>query len=273
MTPGVNQGVTPEYRSARGGTVAIIDSGIDSAHPALRGALVRHIQVVRRGELWAVEPAEPLDVSGHDTACAGILHRLAPEAAIVSLRALGPDGRGSRDALIAALRHAVRERYPVVNVSLGIDVPRGAALRPADHRSIVELYEVADAAYTAGVVLIAAGPNLTSLRTYPGKFKSLIGVRSGPFADPEALCTHLTEDHEILAPGDEILAPALGGGERRFTGTSFACPHVAAHVTRLRAARPDLGVEAVKAELHRLAASSARADGSARMARALEEGA
>jgi subtilisin family serine protease len=258
MTDGVLHEGPHDDRSARGATVAIIDSGVDDAHPWLATARVRHLQVARRGELWAVEPAEALDVSGHGTACAGIVHRLAPEAAIVSLRALGPDGRGSRDALIAALRHAVRERYPVVNVSLGIDVPRGAALRPADHRSIVELYEVADAAYTAGVVLIAAGPNLASLRTYPGKFKSLIGVGRGAFADPEALRTHLTEDHEILAPGDEIMAPALGGGERRFTGTSFACPHVTAHVARLRAARPDLGVEAIKAALHRLAERSSR---------------
>src|SRR5262249_8776310 len=131
--------------------------------------------------------------------------------------------------------------------------PRAAPLRPTDYKSIVDLYEVADAAYTAGVVLIAAGPNIASFRTYPGKFKSLIGVGRGFFPDADGLKSELTDDYEILAPGNDVLAPALGGGERRWTGTSFACPHVAAHVARIRAARPNLSIEAVKAALHELA--------------------
>jgi len=243
----------PIDRAARGTTVAIIDSGIESDHPWLAAARVRHLQVERRGELFTVVPGEPGDVSGHGTACAGIIHRMAPAAEIVSIRALGPDGRCARDGLVAALRHAVRERFHAVNLSLGIDIPRAAPLRPTDYKSIVDLYEAADAAYTASVVLIAAGPNIASFRTYPGKFKSLIGVGRGAFADSDALRSELTDDYEILAPGNDVLAPALGGGERRFTGTSFACPHVAAHIARIRAARPELTIEAIKASLHAIA--------------------
>jgi subtilisin family serine protease len=245
----------PLDRQARGTTVAIIDSGIDDSHPWLRAARIRHREVTRRGERFAVEPGESGDLSGHGTACAGIIHRMAPAAEIVSIRALGPEGRCTRDGLIAALRYAVHERFHVVNVSLGIDIPRAAPLRPTDYRSIVDLYEVADDAYTAGVVLIAAGPNIASFRTYPGKFKSLIGVGRGSFADADGLRSEITIDYEILAPGNDVLAPALGGGERRFTGTSFACPHVAAQVARLRAAQPELTIEAIKAALHALAAA------------------
>src|SRR6185369_15770241 len=175
-----------------------------------------------------------------------IIHRMAPSAEIVSIRALGPDGRCARDGLVAALRYAVRERFHVVNLSLGIDIPRAAPLRPADYKSIVDLYEAADAAYTAGVVVIAAGPNISSFRTYPGKFKSLIGVGRGLFTDAEGLRSELTDDYEILAPGNDVLAPALGGGERRWTGTSFAAPHVAAHVARLKNARGDLTIQDIK---------------------------
>jgi len=243
----------PIERDARGTTVAIIDSGVESDHPWLTAARIHHREVVRRGELFAVNSAAPGDVSGHGTACAGIIHRMAPAAEIVSIRALGPDGRCARDGLVAALRYAVRERFQVVNLSLGIDIPRSAPLRPADYKSIVDLYEAADAAYTAGVVLVAAGPNISSFRTYPGKFKSLIGVGRGVFTDSDGLMSHLTDDYEILAPGNDVVAPALGGGERRWTGTSFACPHVAAHVARIRAARPGLTIEAIKAALHELA--------------------
>jgi len=241
--------------TASGVTIALIDSGVEASHPWLASASLRHLQVERRGEALVVADGEPVDRSGHGTACAGILHRMAPGAAIVSISVLGPDGRTTRDALLAALRFCVRERFHVVNLSLGIDLPRSAPLRPADHRSILDLYEVADAAYTAGVVLVASGPNVEAFRTYPGKFKSLVGVGRAAFADAEMLRSEITADYEILAPGDDVLAPALGGGERRWTGTSFACPHVAAHLARIRAARPGLSVDAVKAALHALAAA------------------
>ena len=239
--------------SARGTTIAIIDSGVEGTHPWLVNATIRHLQVEKRGDSWVVVPAEAGDLSGHGTACAGIIHRMAPAAEIVSIRALSPEGRCSRDGLVAALRHAVHERFSVVNLSLGIDVPRSAPLRPTDYKSIVDLYETADAAYTAGVVLVASGPNIASFRTYPGRFKSLVGVGRGAFTDSESLRREVTDDYEILAPGNDVLAPALGGGERRWTGTSFACPHVAAHLARLRATRPDLSVEALKTALHALA--------------------
>jgi subtilisin family serine protease len=242
----------PLVRDGRGARVALIDSGVEGSHPWLAAATLRHLGVVRRGEGLAVTEAEPVDLAGHGTACAGILHRLAPAAAITSISVLGADGRTSREALLMALRFAVREGFDVVNLSLGIDVPRTAPLRATDHKSIVDLYEIADAAYTAGVVLVASGPNVEALRTYPGRFKSLVGVGRGRFEDSEGLRSEITADHEIVAPGEDVLAPALGGGERRWTGTSFACPHVTAHVARIRAARPGLPVEAVKAALHRL---------------------
>jgi subtilisin family serine protease len=246
--------VVPLAHDGDGACVALIDSGVDSSHPWLAHAKLEHVRVEPAGQGFEVVPDGGGDQSGHGTACAGIIHRMAPAARLVSVRALGPDGRCSRDALIAALAHCVRARYAVVNLSLGIDVPRGAPLRPADHRPILSLYELSDAAYTTAVVLVASGPNVASFRTYPGRFKSLIGVGRASFVDWEQLETARTADHEILAPGTDILAPALGGGERRWSGTSFACPFVSAHCARIVAARPGLAIEGVKVALHALAA-------------------
>lgn len=244
--------------------VALVDSGVDPSHPWLADALLSHRRLEAASTGHAVVADAGGDTSGHGTACAGILHRMAPAAEIVSIRALGPDGRCSRAALIAAIHHAIRERFEVVNLSLGIDMPRQAALRPSDHQTILRLYELADAAYTLGVVLVASGPNVEQLRTYPGRFKALIGVGRGAFDDWEALRSELTQDHEIVAPGTEILAPALGGGERRWTGTSFATPFVAAQIARIRAEHPGLAIDAVRARLHeraRAAAPRARESG------------
>ena len=47
------------------------------------------------------------DLSGHGTACAGIVRALAPECAISSVRVLGQGFKGSGNVLLAGLRHAV----------------------------------------------------------------------------------------------------------------------------------------------------------------------
>ena len=244
----------PLLRDGRGVRIAIIDSGVDASHPWLSSASIEHRRLERKGPSWvAVDDEGGRDVSGHGTACAGIVHRMAPAVELVSVRALGPDGRCSRAALIGALHHCIRERIEVVNLSLGIDVSRKSALKVSEQRPILSLYELADAAYTLGVVLVAAGPNIASFRTYPGRAKALIGVGRGVLDEWDELRTERNQDHEIIAPGTDVLAPALGGGERRWTGTSFATPFVSAHVARILAARPGLPIDQVKAALHAIA--------------------
>jgi subtilisin family serine protease len=234
--------------------VAIVDSGVDASHPSFASAKITSFAVTAKaGGTLGVDPIEPSDASGHGTACAGIVLSLAPDVEIVSVRALGPDGRGSREALIAALRFCVKESIPVVNLSLGVDMPKGQPLRPTDVKSILDLYEVADEAFARGVTLVAAGPNAASFRTYPGKAKSLIGVGRGAFADPERIELEITTEHELVAAGTDIPAPAIGGGERKFTGSSFACPHVAGHAARFVARTGRRDVMSVRASLHALA--------------------
>ncbi|RLB51319.1 MAG: alkaline protease [Deltaproteobacteria bacterium] len=244
----------PLQQDGAGVRVAVIDSGVDPSHPWFAEASLSHLRLERHGKAFRVVEDEGGDQSGHGTACAGIIHRMVPAATIVSLRALGPDGRCSRGALITALQHCVRERFGVVNLSLGIDIPRKMPLKVADHLPILSLYELADVANTLGVVLVASGPNVAQFRTYPGRFKALIGVGRGNFAELSTLRSARTQDHELLAPGTDVVAPALGGGERRWTGTSFACPFVTGHVARILAARSGLPIEAVKASLHAIAA-------------------
>lgn len=249
----------PLIRDGRGVRIAIVDSGVEPSHPWLSDAKLAHQRLAQEGSSWKVVDDPGGDVSGHGTACAGILHRMVPAAELVSIRALGADGRCSRAALLSALRHCIRERFAVVNLSLGIAVPRKAALKASDHHPILSLYELADAAYTVGVVLVASGPNVESFRTYPGRAKALIGVGRGHFEEMDQLRSERGPDYEILAPGTDVLAPALGGGERRWTGTSFACPFVSAHVARILAARPGLSIDQVKSALHALASTAEKA--------------
>src|SRR5512137_40116 len=81
-----------------GVTVAIIDSGVERDHPAVGGKLVRSVKVepgaTPDDDPVVTDDPEAIDVVGHGTACAGIIHALAPGADLVSVRVLGPENRG-----------------------------------------------------------------------------------------------------------------------------------------------------------------------------------
>src|SRR5919202_4604460 len=99
------QEVTPEWAwggaTGKGIKVCIVDSGIEADHPA-RDGMVKGGVVVERGPEGPIVREEPHgDLFGHATACAGIVHRLAPQAELWSARVLGSNLKGGGDALVA----------------------------------------------------------------------------------------------------------------------------------------------------------------------------
>ena len=116
---GIDRAWAFEGSTGAGVTVAIIDSGVERDHPAVGGRLVRSVRV-ELGEdgTSVVDDPEAIDVVGHGTACAGIIHGLAPDAEIVSVRVLGPDNRGKGAAFAAGLEWAIAQGASVVNLSL-----------------------------------------------------------------------------------------------------------------------------------------------------------
>ena len=127
-----------------GVTVAVIDSGVEASHPAVGEALVESVRTELRGEDAEVVPDDGTDPVGHGTACAGIIHALAPKATLVSVRVLGADNRGKGLAFAAGLDWAIRRGASVVNLSLS---SRSEALYATFH-------ELADRAYFANCLLV-----------------------------------------------------------------------------------------------------------------------
>ena len=154
--------VTPEWAwggsTGRGVRVGVVDGGIEHDHPAL-GGCVRGGVVVEYDEAAEdnirIEPDEPpRDVAGHGTACAGIIHALAPEAELYSVRVLGGDMMGRALQFANGLDWAIQHGMQVVNLSLS------TARR--DYYAL--FHELADEAYFANVVLVSAVNNvLTAL--------------------------------------------------------------------------------------------------------------
>jgi len=131
-------------------TVAIVDSGVEGSHPAVDGALRRSVRVQLEGDEATIHDDEAIDVVGHGTACASIIHALAPNASLLSVRVLGPDNRGKGLAFAAGLEWAIEQGASVISLSLS---SRSEALFGVFH-------DLADRAYFAGAVLVCAANNV-----------------------------------------------------------------------------------------------------------------
>ena len=211
-----------------GVTVAIIDSGVDGAHPAIAGRLVASHRVDLTPEAVVVV-ADPgaTDLVGHGTACAGIIAAIAPAAELVSIRVLDADNRGKGRALAAAISWAIDHEIDVVNMSLS---SRSDAM-------LLALHELADRAYFANTLLVCAANNLP-VPSYPSLFASVVSVAAHDVAAPDAWFYNPDPPVEFGAFGVDVDVAWRDGGRIRATGNSFAAPHLAGQAARLRSRYP-----------------------------------
>lgn len=220
IVPVSNVEVTPEWAwggsTGMGIKVCIIDSGIEADHPMI-GGMVRGGVVIERGEEGPVVREEPHDdLFGHGTACAGIIHSLAPEAELYSARVLGQNLKGGGDALIAGVRWAIDEGMNVINLSL--------STRKQDH--VRALHDLADEAYFQNTVIVCAANN-TPVYSYPWLFASVISVASHAEQDPMTFYYNPDPPVEFTAPGVDLEMAWRDKSVAVSTGNSFATPHIA----------------------------------------------
>jgi len=222
-----------------GVTVAIIDSGVEPDHPAIGGRLVRSLRVeLDRDGPRVEDDSQPADLVGHGTACAGIIHAIAPAADLVSIRVLGPDSRGAGPIFAAAIEWAIAEGVGVVNLSLS---SRSEAMAARFH-------ELADDAYFANTLLVAAANNVAG-PSYPSLFAAVMSVAAHDVANPDVWFYNPAPPVEFGAHGLDVDVAWRGGTRIRATGNSFAAPHLAGRAALVRAEHPDASPFEVKAIL------------------------
>jgi len=225
-----------------GVVVAIIDSGVERDHPAVGGKLVRSVRVepgpTADDDPVVVDDPDALDVVGHGTACAGIIHAIAPGADLVSVRVLGPDNRGKGLVFAAGLDWAIEQGASVVNLSLS---SKSEALFGLFH-------DLADRAYFANVLLVCAANNVPG-SSYPSLFASVVSVAAHDLADASAWFYNPDPPVEFGAHGVDVDVAWRDGGRMTATGNSFAAPHVAGYATLIRAKHPAASPFEVKAIL------------------------
>ena len=230
--------------TGRGVRVCIVDSGVEAGHPMVGEIQGSHAVIEDQAGECAVVPVEPLDASGHGSACASVVRALAPECEIHSVRVLGQGLSGSGEALIAGLRWAIEQRFDVVNLSLS-----------TTRRKFMDtLRLLADDAYFSKTVLVASAHNLP-VESFPWRFSSVISVGSHDTGEAGQFFYNPAPPVEFFAHGVNVDVAWLGGGRKRCTGNSFATPHITGYCAQILSSHPELTAFQVKNLLYLTAAN------------------
>jgi subtilisin len=232
-----------ERCTGRGVRVAIVDSGIDTEHPDLKGKVKESVEAVTEDGKIVFKPSTSGDQAGHGTACAGIISSVAPDAELYSVKVLGPNASGSGEMFLVGLDYAIKQKFQVINLSLGT----------TKRDYFGPLHDLLDRAYHAGCIVVAAANNLP-YPSYPSIFSSsVVSVIKRAGGDPFNFGYRYGKVIELVAPGVEVKTTWPGGGYRNLTGNSFACPYVVGIISLLMEAYPNLTPFQVKTILYAIA--------------------
>lgn len=220
-----------------GVVVAVLDTGVDRAHPALRGHLIQGFDFVDLDTDPSEEGAYKRDAAfGHGTHVSGLIALTAPDAKIMPLRILKPDGTGDSWLLAQAIRYAVDQGARVINISYAVS-----------HRSalIDDLLGQVTSVLPGAVIAAAAGNSASSTRMYPAgeDTPGLLAVGASTFSDRLASFSNYGAWVDVAAPGEGIVSTvplSSGFAYAAWSGTSMATPLVAGTAALVRAARPGI---------------------------------
>ena len=242
-----------------GVVVAVLDTGIDSTHPAFAG-----VHLVTKSFTGS---ADASDDHGHGTHCAGTIFGRDVDGVRIGVargvkkaligKVLGPGGGGS-DQIVKAIQWAVGEGANVISMSLGMDFPgfqkqlmnnAGMPQEVATSRALegyrmnVLLFErlaamvLALSDFMQTTLLIAAAGNESRTNVNPD-FKIAVAppaVSEGMISvaalgqSPGGLTPASFSNTGALVsgPGVAITSAKRGGGLVSMSGTSMATPAVA----------------------------------------------
>lgn len=241
-----------------GVVAAVLDTGIDAAHPAFAG-----MDLVQRN----FSESGDGDHHGHGTHCAGTVFGRDVDGRRIGVargvrraligKVLGDDGRGTSEAMFEAMQWAFRNGANVVSMSLGFDFPgmvarltqQGWPVEAATSRALeayrgnlrmfdtlMSLSRAAGAFGSDALVVAASGneskrggnPPFEIATSLPAAALDVVSVGAlGQSSQGLRVASFSNTFPTLSGPGVGVESAASGGGLTLMSGTSMACPHVA----------------------------------------------
>lgn len=230
-------GATSVTPPGPGRPLAIIDSGVDMAHPEFAGrpntAVLNAQRTVGEGEYHGTAVASTAAAPANNVGMVGVY----PQA-VLQIWDASPRGPGMTVGdEITGIAEAIKRRAGVVNLSLGSD-------------EYSELEEKAVlAAFGSGVLVVASAGNEFedgNPDEYPASLRHVLTVASTNSQNSSSSFSNQSLAVDMAAPGEGIVAAVptwhRSSGYRLIDGTSFASPIVAAAAAWVWTARPTLDV-------------------------------
>lgn len=196
--------------------VAIIDTGIDLAHPDLKDNI--------KGGYNAINPLKSAnDDNGHGTHVAGITAAVdntigvigvGPGIDLYAVKVLDRRGSGYLSDVVEGLDWAIQNGMQVVNMSLGTS------------SNVLSFQEAIQRVNATGIVQVAAAGNSGGAVIYPAAYPEVIAVSATDSTDTIASWSSRGPEVDLAAPGVSIYSTYKGQTYKTLSGTSMAAPHV-----------------------------------------------
>lgn len=228
-----------EQGDGRDVRIAVLDSGIETAHPNFSGRRLHDDLIPEASGNILAGKGE--DMYGHGTAVAGIIWRLAPRAEIGSFRVLGSSLSARTAQVSVAARKCISLGYQILNCSFGCGI--------SGHLPLYK--EWVDNALLAGVHVVAASGS-PEVSEWPAHISSVLGVDCA-LSNKGGLRYLPGRMVEFAAPAAEVRVPWKHGGHRVMTGSSFAAAWLSGMLARLLSVYPGIDPFLAKSLLRRWA--------------------
>lgn len=264
-------------------TVAVIDSGVDTEHPDLKGNLLPLIDVWAElgrqdiyNDLGANIDYAGKDGNGHGTHVTGILGAIfnnnqgisgiVNNIRILPIKASNYKGETSASTISRAILKAVENKVNIINLSIGGPKSEGTQT----------LKDAVNKALESNILFISATGNesirnkgLISDVTVPAAYPGVLAVGAINRKDQVADYSNGGDDISLVAPGggsgglgDEKIYSTfptyktylsyrdkINGPYALLSGTSMACPHVSGAAALILSREPDLSAKKLRIRL------------------------
>lgn len=243
-----------ETRGDEAIVIAVLDTGADFNHPDLDDKLFSN------GYDFINDDPDPIDDHGHGTIVAGIaaaetnngegIAGVAWNCKILPIKIVDNTGWTDVSTEVDGINWAILNGADVINLSLG-----GPGVSQSEQDAI-------RAAYTNGIVVVAAAGNDGAATYYPAAYPECMAVAATNSDDERVTFLNTAGDPwpawqsnygpeiDVAAPGDWVissfptdLTPPLFDPYIFSSGTSLSTPHVAGLAALIRSIKPELSAE------------------------------